>query len=103
MAKGRKTGGRLRGTPNKVSAQMRKRITRVLDAIDIESELQMLNAHERVKLWLALIEFVTPKMEREKIAEPQTTEAKFNILPIGTYFEMVDARLKQEQELGALD
>jgi hypothetical protein len=77
MANGKKTGGRLRGSPNKATAEMRRRIASVLDAIDIEAELKTLTASERVKVWITLSEFVAPKMERSNpIIEAELDELK---------------------------
>ena len=96
MALGRKTGGRRKGSVNKVKEEMRKRVCAVLDAIDIQAELQSLTASEKVKLWTALLEYVAPKLERESL--PSVDAPKLYHTIAGTYFQLVDMRLKQVTE-----
>ncbi|MFQ3598887.1 MAG: hypothetical protein SNJ66_11190 [Chloroherpetonaceae bacterium] len=64
MAKGKKTGGRQKGTPNRITADLRERITRLLDATDIEAAFEELDAVNKVKVFTCLAEFVIPKFGR---------------------------------------
>lgn len=69
MAKGKKTGGRKKGSINKVTAECRQRIEFVLGLLDenIEKDIKAIGEVERVKLWASLQEFVRPKLARTEL------------------------------------
>jgi hypothetical protein len=64
MQKKDKTGGRNKGTPNKVTTELRVRISNFLDAKfdTILDEFNELEPKDKVNLYLKLIEYVIPKM-----------------------------------------
>ena len=65
MAVGVKTGGRQRGTPNKVTADLRKVLKQII-AAELEAfpkTLAQLPGKDRVELVLRLMPFVLPKVE----------------------------------------
>lgn len=59
-----KTGGRRKGTPNRVTADLRARIKQMLDGADIEDAFEALDAREKVRLFATLAEFIVPKCTR---------------------------------------
>ncbi len=63
MAKGKKTGGRVAGTPNKATSISRDIINKLSsDMYDqILEDIASLEPNERVKVWLKLIEFSVSK------------------------------------------
>lgn len=70
MAKGRKTGGRVKGTPNKATAEARAIALRFLDRRSDE-EIDALweaakaeSASKAMGMWLQAQEFVLPKLGR---------------------------------------
>ena len=77
MAVGVKTGGRQRGTPNKVTADLRKVLKQII-AAELEAlpeTLEKLPGKDRVELVLKLMPFVLPKIES---IEGQYDDERFN-------------------------
>ena len=65
MAVGLKTGGRQRGTPNRITADLRK-VLKVIIAAELEAlpeTLAQLPGKDRLELVLKLMPFVLPKVE----------------------------------------
>ncbi len=63
---GKKTGGRVAGTPNKVSSELRKTLKGII-AGELESlptTLDGLPARERVELVIKLLPFCLPKVDK---------------------------------------
>lgn len=75
MAKGKKTGGRKPGTPNKASTITRDIINEIAEGIrpNITRDLAALDPKDRLTIWLKLIEFIVPKLQSVdmNIAAPQ--------------------------------
>lgn len=69
MAYGQKTGGRTPGTPNKTTAQLKERISTLIDdRFDtIVADLETLEPKERVAAFLKFLEYVLPKQREQKI------------------------------------
>src|SRR5699024_9139888 len=75
----KKTGGRKKGTPNKVTADVRTFVTDLLDKnqSQIEKDLQQLEQKERWNEYLKLMEFTLPKLQRiDANIEEEKTEYK---------------------------
>ena len=73
----RKRGGRTKGTPNKVTAKIKERLTEVLSA-EIESlQLTGLQAKDKIELVKALLPYVLPKLQSTYIeTDKEPTEIK---------------------------
>ena len=70
MARGRKTGGRIKGTPNKPKPQ--KQILQALsaeywDSQRMRDDLESLEPRDRLLVELKIMEFHTPKMQATAI------------------------------------
>jgi hypothetical protein len=67
MAKGKKTGGRRAGTPNKASAAVRGAIAKMLDAYftseTFESDIAKLEPKDRVAAMEKFAAYVSPKLQ----------------------------------------
>lgn len=61
-----KKGGRSKGTPNKKTEETLRRIESVMSKLEdtIEADIESLPAHERVRLWKDLQEYIRPKLQR---------------------------------------
>lgn len=69
MPKGKKTGGRQKGTPNKTTQAQREAVLMILDEekVKIREELSALKGYEYLKIILALMQFVIPRLTRTEI------------------------------------
>lgn len=76
-AKRKKTGGRKKGTPNKVNSNMKKEIAEYLgdNIYKLFSEMNKLEGIAYIDKYLALTEFTVPKLARQDIV----SETKVNI------------------------
>lgn len=83
-----KTGGRQRGTPNRVTADIRQALRQLAEGnadlvqgwLDRVAET---DPAEAVRLWLALLRFVTPTLQAAAIADltkPKSKQARLNAL-----------------------
>jgi hypothetical protein len=66
MAKGYKSGGREKGTPNKLTTEIRSVLKDIIyyEIDTIEERLLQLEPKERIELVIKLIPYVLPKIEQ---------------------------------------
>lgn len=88
-----KIGGREKGTQNKVSATFREKVLMLLENQypQIEKDLKALSPQDRVEIWIKLIEFAIPKLQR--------SEATIETIDTDT----VNAQEKKKNLLDGLD
>jgi hypothetical protein len=67
MAKGKKTGGRKKGTPNRITGATRDILKDVVERElqGLEERLEQLTAKERVEVLTKLLPYVTPRCKPE--------------------------------------
>lgn len=67
MAKGRKTGGRTAGTPNKKTAVIREMVTNIVESYanseQIQKDIAELEPKDRLLTIVKLAEYVIPKLQ----------------------------------------
>ena len=80
--KGKKTGGRQKGTPNKTSTITKEIINEIADGLtpNLAKDLASLEPKDRINVWLKLIEFVVPKPKMDIGLESKTPVTIENIL-----------------------
>ena len=63
--KGKKYGGRTKGTPNKITNEIRKKLKDIVDnELDIlEESIKHLDSKQRLELLIKLIPYVIPKVQ----------------------------------------
>lgn len=66
MAKGYKTGGRKKGSLNKVTTITKEILNEIADGLrpTLAQDLAKLDPKDRITVWLKLVEFVVPKPQR---------------------------------------
>lgn len=67
--KGNKHGhGRPKGSQNKTTAQIREYLMQLAEAIesDLINDIELLSPGERVKTYLAIMEYLLPKLSRQQ-------------------------------------
>ncbi|MCH2043973.1 MAG: hypothetical protein MK212_07490 [Saprospiraceae bacterium] len=93
--KGNKLGpGRPRGLRNKKTQEAKARVEKVLSMIDqtIEEDIAELSASERVKTYVALLEYQLPKLQRVALAnDDESKEQSFKIQIINNSTEINDS------------
>ena len=62
---GKKYGGRTKGTPNKITNEIRKKLKNIVDnELDIlEESIKHLDSKERLEILIKLIPYVVPKVQ----------------------------------------
>lgn len=66
-----KRGGRIKGTPNKITHELRERILSVMEAELTIIEKSELSTKERIDLIGKLLPFLIPKMNEHSIITPE--------------------------------
>ena len=76
MAKGHKTGGRQKGTPNKLTKELRSLLKDILydELVNIEDRLNDLETKERIELVIKLMPFVFPKVSMVSLTQNEPFE-----------------------------
>lgn len=66
-----KTGGRAKGTPNKITTEIREFYKELIEnnLEQIETDLKELNPKERIEILIKLSEYVVPKLARTEIID----------------------------------
>jgi predicted lipase len=64
-----KTGGRAKGTPNKVTTEIKDVFKQIIECnlSQIETDIMELNPKDRIDVILKLSEYVLPKLQRSSI------------------------------------
>jgi hypothetical protein len=79
MAKGRKTGGRQKGTPNKVSTELREIINEIVREALTPDVINALSMDKRVDLVIRLMPYLLPKYADIAAESGQTTQPNITI------------------------
>ena len=67
MPKGKKVGGRVKGTPNKKTAEQLDRAERILQLIEaqyLENDLKVISSAQRMAVYSDMLEYRAPKLTR---------------------------------------
>ena len=94
MAKGIKTGGRTKGTPNKTTAEIREKYTLLLDNnLDrLQDDIDALEPKDRIKTLLQLSKFVIPSLRATEITS--NDENGFNPIVINLREELTPEEIR---------
>lgn len=87
MAKGTKTGGRVNGTPNKLTAELKSILKNVIEKEirAIPKQLKALEPKDRLDIVIKLLPYVLPKIE--PIAEMESEK------PIVNFYQKIEEAL----------
>jgi hypothetical protein len=88
MAIGTKTGGRIKGTPNKNTAELREQFQQLVnDNIDLlNDDIKALEPKDRIKAILDLSKFILPTLKATEL----TGSTENGITPVVIQFEFGD-------------
>lgn len=102
-----KTGGRLAGTPNKITTDLKTWVASILDSgrDKFEQDLEALEPSERVKVYTNLMNYVLPKqqamsVESQTEAEYKALERLIDIAPDELVDKIAEKVLKLQEEKG---
>lgn len=74
-----KKGGRIKGTPNKVTQNLRSQIETILQGYFDKLDFEKLKDADKILLVSKLLPFVLPKLQSVELKEPQKHE-NFNVI-----------------------
>ena len=89
-----KTGGRQKGTPNKISSQIKEKLTQVIDETIDSLDISLMRPSEKIKLIQIGLQCIIPKPQ---IEEPQE-EQKFTVEIIDKLSKYSDKQLSDAIE-----
>jgi len=78
---GKKYGGRTKNTPNKITIEVRDKISKILDnnINQVEQDLKQLQPKDRLNILLQLMKFIIPTLKQVEIEHQEHQE---NFRPI---------------------
>ena len=68
-----KTGGRKKGTPNKISSQVKEKLTQVIDETIDSLDISLMRPSEKIKLIQIGLQYIIPKSQIEEQEEQNFT------------------------------
>ena len=68
-----KTGGRQKGTPNKISSQVKEKLTQVIQETIDSLDISLMRPSEKIKLIQIGIQYIIPKSQIEEQEEQKFT------------------------------
>lgn len=77
-----KKGGRIAGTPNKVTSKLREQITDILNGYFDKLDFDKLEEQNKISLIGKLLPFVLPKLANIQVNQEQETKP-FNVIYLG--------------------
>ena len=66
-----KTGGRQKGTPNKISSQVKEKLTQVIDETIDSLDISLMRTSEKIKLIQIGLQYIIPKPQLIEEREEQ--------------------------------
>ena len=71
-----KTGGRKKGTPNKISSQVKEKLSQIIDETIDSLDISVMNSNQKIKLIQIGLQYIIPKSQiiEEKEEQNVTVE-----------------------------
>ena len=89
-----KTGGRQKGTPNKISSQVKEKLTQVIQETIDSLDISLMRPSEKIKLIQIGIQYIIPKSQIE-----EQEEQKFTVEIIDSLSKYSDKQLDEAIKL----
>jgi len=90
-----KTGGRKKGTPNKISSQVKEKLTQVIDETIDSLDISLMRPSEKIKLIQIGLQYIIPKPQ---LIEEAQEEQKFTVEIIDNLSKYSDKQLSDAIE-----
>ena len=58
-----KTGGRKKGTPNKISSQVKEKLSQIIDETIDSLDISVMNSNQKIKLIQIGLQYLLPKLQ----------------------------------------
>ena len=58
-----KTGGRKKGTPNKISSQVKEKLSQIIDETIYSLDISTMNSNQKIKLIQIGLQYIIPKSQ----------------------------------------
>ena len=58
-----KTGGRKKGTPNKISSQVKEKLSQIIDETIDSLDISVMNSNQKIKLIQIGFQYLLPKLQ----------------------------------------
>tara|TARA_Y100000996_G_C22037882_1_gene443755 strand:- start:71 stop:328 length:258 start_codon:yes stop_codon:yes gene_type:complete len=71
-----KTGGRKKGTPNKISSQVKEKLSQIIDETIDSLDISVMNSNQKIKLIQIGLQYIIPKSQ---IIEEQKEEQNITV------------------------
>ena len=62
----KKTGGRKKGTPNKISSQVKEKLSQIIDETIDSLDISVMNSNQKIKLIQIGLQYVIPKISTNR-------------------------------------
>ncbi len=59
-----KTGGRKKGTPNKISSQIKEKLSQIIDETIDSLDISVMNSNQKIKLIQIGLQYIIPKSQK---------------------------------------
>ena len=59
-----KTGGRKKGTPNKISSQVKEKLSQIIDETIDSLDISVMNSNQKIKLIQIGLQYIIPKSQK---------------------------------------
>lgn len=94
MAQGFKTGGRQKGTPNKVTTQTKETLSSLVERLseDILDQVDSLSLEDKVSLLPRLLPFIIPRPQAISEGDQNQKPKSLVLIPAGTEYSQVNIR-----------
>ena len=89
-----KTGGRKKGTPNKISSQIKEKLSQVIDETIDSLDISLMRSSEKIKLIQIGLQYIIPKSQIE-----EQEEQKFTVEIIDNLSKYSDKQLDEAIKL----
>ncbi|WP_280751150.1 MULTISPECIES: hypothetical protein [unclassified Parabacteroides] len=97
-------GGRTKGTPNKVTGDIKARLQAIINGYDIEADLNELEPQQRITVMERLMQYIIPKQQSVSVdAQIQAEYKELEKLLLSAPDEVVDRLAERIQTLNNLN
>ena len=76
----KKTGGRKKGTPNKISSQVKGKLSHIINETIDSLDISVMNSNQKIKLIQIGLTYVVPRLKHTEKAREEPREFQIEII-----------------------